>query len=141
MFTHPGFFCVVAERGGRVVGSNCLDERSAIAGIGPITIDPSAQNRGVGRSLMIAVMDRAADCKCPGVRLVQAAFHNRSMSLYAKLGFDIREPLATRYVGVCMGTTVPQNSRMPSCTERRLWLSDTGKSLPTHRSSGSGDMP
>ena len=93
MFTHPGFFCVVAERGGRVVGSNCLDERSAIAGIGPITIDPSAQNRGVGRSLMIAVMDRAADCKCPGVRLVQAAFHNRSMSLHAKLGFDIREPL------------------------------------------------
>src|SRR6516165_11194896 len=93
MFTHPGFFCVVAERGGRVVGSNCLDERSAIAGISPITIDPSAQNRGVGRSLMIAVMDRAADCKCPGVRLVQAAFHCRSMSLYAKLGFDIREPL------------------------------------------------
>jgi hypothetical protein len=28
------------------------------------------------------------------VRLVQAAFHNRSLSLYASLGFDVREPLA-----------------------------------------------
>jgi hypothetical protein len=28
------------------------------------------------------------------VRLVQAAFHNRSLSLYTKLGFDPREPLS-----------------------------------------------
>jgi hypothetical protein len=41
MFSHPGFYCVVAESGGRRVGSNCLDERSAIAGLGPITVDPS----------------------------------------------------------------------------------------------------
>jgi hypothetical protein len=75
------------------VGSNCLDERSAIAGIGPITIDPSAQNKGAGRLLMTAVMDRVTERALPGVRLVQAAFHNRSMSLYAKLGFEIREPL------------------------------------------------
>ena len=32
MFSHPGFYCVVAESGGRIVGSNCLDERSPIAG-------------------------------------------------------------------------------------------------------------
>jgi len=25
--------------------------------------------------------------------LVQAAFHNRSLSLYTKLGFDVQEPL------------------------------------------------
>ena len=41
MFSHPGFYCVVAESGGRRVGSNCLDERSAIAGLGPITVHPS----------------------------------------------------------------------------------------------------
>ena len=94
MFGHPGFFCVVAEEGGRVVGSNCMDERSPIAGIGPITIDPAAQNRGVGRKLMQAVMDRARERNFPGVRLVQAAFHTRSLSLYATLGFDAREPLS-----------------------------------------------
>jgi len=94
MFEHPGFYCVVAEEGGRIVGSNCMDERSPIAGIGPITIDPEAQNRGVGRKLMEAVMDRARERNFPGVRLVQAAFHTRSLSLYTTLGFDAREPLS-----------------------------------------------
>jgi predicted N-acetyltransferase YhbS len=94
MFVHPGFFCVVAEDGGRIVGSNCMDERSPIAGIGPITIDPAAQNRGVGRKLMQAAMDRARERNFPGVRLVQAAFHTRSLSLYTTLGFDTREPLS-----------------------------------------------
>lgn len=94
LFSNPGFYCVVAETGGRIVGSNCLDERSMIAGIGPITIEPGAQNLGVGRKLMQAAMDRANE-RCPaGVRLVQAAYHNRSLALYASLGFDVREPLA-----------------------------------------------
>jgi len=94
LVSHAGFYCVVAEQDGRIIGSNCLDERSPVAGIGPITIDPSAQDRGVGRLLMKAVIDRAAERKFPGVRLVQAAFHNRSLSLYTKLGFDTREPLS-----------------------------------------------
>jgi predicted N-acetyltransferase YhbS len=94
MFSHPSFFCVVAELDGKIVGSNCLDERTPIAGVGPITIDPSTQNRSVGRQLMQAVMARAAERKFAGVRLVQAAYHNRSLSLYAKLGFAVREPLA-----------------------------------------------
>jgi L-amino acid N-acyltransferase YncA len=95
LFSHPGFYCVVAETDGRIVGSNCLDERDAIAGIGPITIDPKTQNRGVGRKLMDAVLDRARERNFAGVRLVQAAFHNRSLSLYTTLGFDVREPLST----------------------------------------------
>ena len=94
MFSTPGFYGVVAESGGRIVGSNCLDERAIIAGIGPIRVDPSAQNLGVGRKLMEAVMDRAKERGAAGVRLVQAAFHNRSLSLYANLGFDVREPLS-----------------------------------------------
>lgn len=92
-FSHPGFYCVVAESDGRPIGSNCLDERNPIAGVGPITIDPAAQNRGAGRSLMQAVLDRAHEKQFAGVRLVQAAFHNRSLSLYTRLGFDVREPL------------------------------------------------
>ena len=39
-------------------------------------------------------MDRAEETRAPGVRLVQAAFHCRSLSLYTNLGFDIREPLS-----------------------------------------------
>ena len=94
MFSNPDFYSVVAEVNGRIVGSNGLDERSTIKGVGPITIAPSAQNLGVGRKLMQAVLDRAKETNASGVRLVQAAFHNRSLSLYASLGFDIREPLS-----------------------------------------------
>jgi hypothetical protein len=94
MFSLPGVYSVVAEADGRIVGSNCLDERDAIAGVGPITIDPKTQNRGIGRKLMDAVLDRARERNFAGVRLVQAAFHNRSLSLYTTLGFDVREPLS-----------------------------------------------
>jgi predicted N-acetyltransferase YhbS len=117
MFARSDFYCVVAEADGRIVGSNCLDERSAIRGVGPITIDPAAQNLGVGRKLMQAVMDRATERGAPGVRLVQAAFHNRSLSLYASLGFDIQEPLS------CMqGRTLERT--IPGCAVRPARLDD-----------------
>ena len=87
MMFSPGFYGVVAEREGRIVGSNCLDERSIISGVGPITIEPAAKS-GIGRKLMQAVMDRANEQGAAGIRLVQAAFHNRSLSLYAGLGFE-----------------------------------------------------
>jgi GNAT superfamily N-acetyltransferase len=91
LFSHPGFYCVVAESEGRIVGSNCLDERSAIPGVGPVTVAPDVQNRSIGRILMQAVIDRARERAFPGVRLLQATYHNRSLSLYTKLGFDARE--------------------------------------------------
>lgn len=94
LFNHPGFYAVVAECDGRIAGSNVLDERSVIAGVGPITVAPGTQNGGVGRALMRYVLDRAASRGAPGVRLVQSAFHNRSLSLYTKLGFHPREPLS-----------------------------------------------
>src|SRR6185312_4730479 len=87
MFGNPGFYCVVAESNGRVVGSNCLDERNVISGIGPITVDPKTQNGGIGRKLMEAVITRSDERNFPGVRLVQAGYHMRSLSLYTKLGF------------------------------------------------------
>jgi predicted N-acetyltransferase YhbS len=95
LVSNPGFWGVVAEVDGRVVGSNFLDERSTIAGLGPITVDPAAQNAQVGKALMVATLDRARARGFAGVRLLQAAYHNRSLSLYAKLGFDVREPCVT----------------------------------------------
>ena len=77
---HPKIYGVVAELGGKIVGSNFVDERSVIAGIGPITVDPAVQNRSVGRELMQHVLTRVAQRRFPGVRLVQAAYHCRSLS-------------------------------------------------------------
>ncbi len=117
MFSNPGFYCVVAQADGRIIGSNCLDERSTISGVGPITIDPGVQNRGAGRMLMQAVMDRAIGRGAAGIRLVQAAFHNRSLSLYAGLGFDVRVPLS------CMqGRSIQRN--VPGCTVRPAQVAD-----------------
>ena len=94
LLSHPGFYAVVAEADGRIVGSNFLDERSAIAGVGPITVDPAVQNGRIGRALMLDVMERAREREFIGTRLLQSGYHNRSLSLYAKLGFDARDTLA-----------------------------------------------
>jgi GNAT superfamily N-acetyltransferase len=84
---HPAVWGVVAEVDGRIVGSNFLDERDPIRGVGPITIAPTGQNAGVGRRLMEAVLERGEGAR--GIRLLQDGFHMRSLSLYSKLGFDV----------------------------------------------------
>ncbi len=94
LLAHPDFYSVVAENEGRIVGSNFLDERSCIAGVGPLSVDPTNQNRGVGGRLMQDVLDRAAGQQAAGVRLLQSGFHNRSLCLYTKLGFCTREPVS-----------------------------------------------
>src|SRR5262249_36398929 len=91
--SQPGFHVIVAELDGRVVGSNVLDERSTITGLGPISVDPVVQNRAIGRELMRAALRRNAERGVPGLRLVQTTYHRRSLSLYAKLGFETRELL------------------------------------------------
>ena len=78
---------------------------TAIAGVGPITVDPTVQNRAIGRRLMDAVHERAAEKNFAGVRLIQAGFHTRSLSLYAKLGYDVREHLACMQ-GKALGISV-----------------------------------
>lgn len=98
-------YAVIAEAGGRVVGSNFLWEDESVAGVGPITVDPAVQNSRVGRKLMGAVLERARARDIAAVRLVQAAYHTRSLSLYTKLGFDAREPLSVMQ-GAALGLDI-----------------------------------
>jgi len=94
LLTNPGFYGVVAEEAGNIVGSNFVCLRSPVAGIGPITVDPAAQNRRIGRTLMQAVMDRATAQGKSSIRLVQAAYNNGSLCLYTTLGFHAKAPLS-----------------------------------------------
>jgi GNAT superfamily N-acetyltransferase len=87
---HPAIWGVVAEAEGRIVGSNFLDERGSITGVGPVTVDPRAQGHGVGRRLMEALMEQGAGAR--GIRLFQDSFNMQSLSLYASLGFEAKEP-------------------------------------------------
>jgi predicted N-acetyltransferase YhbS len=86
-------YAVVAETEGRVVGSNFLWETAPIVGVGPITVDPAVQDRAVGRRLMEDVLERARARRVAGVRLVQAAYHNRSLSLLRQA--RLRRPRAS----------------------------------------------
>jgi GNAT superfamily N-acetyltransferase len=94
MLAHDAIAGLVAERDGNVLGCAFVDERAAIAGIGPVTVDPAAQDEGIGRALMQAALERERVRGAAGVRLVQTAYHYRSLALYAKLGFAVREPLS-----------------------------------------------
>ena len=121
LFSHlsasPGFYGVVAELDGKIVGSNFIDERSPIIGLGPITVDPAVQNRGAGTALMRHMIERAAEQRAPGLRLCQSGYHTRSLCLYTKLGFTIREPLAN-----LQGK--PPGIAVPGCTVRPATATD-----------------
>jgi predicted N-acetyltransferase YhbS len=108
---NPAVWGVVAEIDGRIVGSNFLDERDPIRGVGPITVSPDGQNAGVGRKLMEAVLERGQGA--PGIRLLQDAFHMRSLALYESLGFDVKEPVAVM-------TGKPRSGPVEAVDVRRL---------------------
>ncbi len=116
--SHPSIWGVVAERDGRTVGSNFLDERGPIRGLGPITVDREAQGHGVGRRLMEAALQRGREAA--GIRLFQDAFNVGSLSLYASLGFDVREPAV-----VISGR--PRSSPAPGVEVRPLEEEDLGE--------------
>src|SRR3712207_3640068 len=45
LIADSGFYAIVAHRGGEIVGSNFLDERAVVSGVGPVTVDPAWQDR------------------------------------------------------------------------------------------------
>lgn len=94
LLSRPDFFGVAAEVDGHIVGSNFLQLSDEVCAVGPITIKPGAQSRGVGRALMRAVMDEARRLGRVQVRLQQEAINTASLSLYTKLGFVWREACA-----------------------------------------------
>ncbi|MDX1513156.1 MAG: GNAT family N-acetyltransferase [Gammaproteobacteria bacterium] len=106
MLSNPDIRSTVAEVNGYVAGSNFLWKYMPVAAIGPITVDSHVQNAGVGKQLMEDALKHTRETRFPSIRLVQAAYHNRSLSLYTKLGFVVREPLAA-FQGHPIGETIP----------------------------------
>lgn len=94
MLATDGIFGLVAELHGEIVGSAMQDERGKIVGIGPVSVERGVQNAGVGRALMEALLQRSRERDVAGVRLIQTAYNYGSLSLYAKLGFAVRETLS-----------------------------------------------
>jgi ribosomal protein S18 acetylase RimI-like enzyme len=91
---HDPDHCLVVEFGGRLAGSGFLHPRGEVAGIGPITIEPKFQARGLGRLLVSELCRRADRLAISSLRLIQDAFNENSYALYANLGFLPRRVLA-----------------------------------------------
>src|SRR5438552_4316996 len=62
---------------------------------------------------MGAVLDRASERPAAGVRLLQSAFHNRSLCLYTKLGFATRETVS-KMNGAPLGLKFPGYETRPA---------------------------
>lgn len=86
----------VAVVDGRIAGSNFVLLADKVCGVGPITVDPAIQSRGVGRVLMQWAIDEARRRRGEGaeLRLFQEAVNTTSLSLYTGLGFRWRDTAA-----------------------------------------------
>ena len=93
MLRTTGIVAVIATKGGRIVGGAVADEVTRSPG--SASHGPSkGAGRGVGRKLMKVLLERSRHRNAVGVRLVQAAHNSISLALYAKMGFEVREPLS-----------------------------------------------
>lgn len=116
--TRPDLYGVAAHLDGRLVGSNFASYTDAVAGVGPITVDPQVQARGVGKALMQHVIQHALAHHGPQIRLVQDGINVSSLSLYTALGFAVQEPLVLLSL---------RPSLNPDPTVRRMTPEDLGE--------------
>jgi ribosomal protein S18 acetylase RimI-like enzyme len=93
MTSRPDMYGIVAIENRTVIGHNFVQLSDAVAGIGPIAIDPSHQSRGLGRRMMEHVIDYCLKHHGPQVRLYQEGYNMVSLSLYTELGFDVTDPV------------------------------------------------
>ncbi len=80
--------------GGEPAAINFGDERDEVVGVGPVAVALKHQGKGLGRAVMEALLDDAERHGLRSVRLLQAAYNMISFSLYAELGFDVKDALA-----------------------------------------------
>ena len=87
-------YSVAAGVDGHLSGSNYLTTHDEVGGVGPVSVDPPMQGKGVGRAVMGDVLKYARENGIERVRLMQDSFNMMSLALYASLGFDTKVPVA-----------------------------------------------
>ncbi|MBI4963510.1 MAG: GNAT family N-acetyltransferase [Desulfomonile tiedjei] len=86
-------FLLVARAGGRVVGVAYVATILSVEHCGPvgwleeIYVTPDCRNRGIGTSLVAAVIKRAEEAAIAAIDLEIDAAHSRAASLYQRFGF------------------------------------------------------
>jgi GNAT superfamily N-acetyltransferase len=100
---------VVAEEDGVLVGVGWIHPRGPVATLGPLAVDPRRQGRGIGRRLLMRLIEGAGQ-GVPQVRLVQESYNAVSLGLYLRAGFRVVAPLLD-LVRASDGATVPPAPR------------------------------
>ncbi|MGQ9571570.1 MAG: GNAT family N-acetyltransferase [Dehalococcoidia bacterium] len=90
-----GVTSFVAAEDGEPIAVNFLDERNGVGGVGPVAVAVAHQGRGLGRMVMEALLRQAEENGLRSVRLLQAAYNLTSFSLYCRLGFDVKDEIAS----------------------------------------------
>lgn len=91
--SRPDMYGIVAIEDGAVIGHNFVQLTDAVAGIGPICVDPAKQSRGLGRRMMQQLIEHSLKTHGPMVRLYQESFNMVSLSLYTELGLTVTDPV------------------------------------------------
>jgi GNAT superfamily N-acetyltransferase len=113
----PYVHSFVADHGSGPLAGAVLWQGEEVAAIGPVFVRPTLQGGTLGRQLMDACIARAEGLGQKSIRLTQSSFNRASMSLYAKLGFEVKEPLV-----IMQGA--PLNVAVPCYSVRQAQMSD-----------------
>ncbi len=88
------YYGVTALLDGQPVGSAFLLRSDEVGGIGPVTVSPAVQGRGIARALMEDLIAQAGRQGLTRIRLMQEACNTHSLALYASVGLEAREEVA-----------------------------------------------
>jgi GNAT superfamily N-acetyltransferase len=83
---------LVATEDGAIVGSIFYRRRGETVSVGPATVAPSAQGRGVGTKLFQTVIDREPNAT--SMRIMQDSLNLRSFELLVRIGYALGEEVA-----------------------------------------------
>lgn len=83
---------LVAAEGDRVVGSIFYRRRGEAVSVGPATVAPADQGRGIGRSLLEEVLRREPNAR--SMRIMQDSLNLSAFELLVRIGYSLGEEIA-----------------------------------------------
>jgi predicted N-acetyltransferase YhbS len=115
--------CFAAESGGRLVGSAIgMDWGSAFI-VGPLSVEPGHANRGIGRRLMVAVMEFATAQRFPLTALYTLPNSAKHLRLYESYGFRAQRLTPVMAKAPAAGAASPRLlSAVPLASRERIVL-------------------
>ena len=83
--------CLVATEGERIVGSIFYRRRGDTVSVGPTTVAPAEQGKGIGKKLFETVIEKEANAR--SMRVVQDSLNLASFELLIRIGYTLGEEI------------------------------------------------